>query len=131
MVDPKPDDRVVKVRDINIRYVDWGDNGPTLLLLHGSMRTSRSWDAMARALHDRFHVIALDARGHGDSDWTKRGYGYTNMVQDLGAFFGQLAKAFKSREGNSATGHQFAALRRNFIGHDKEHAQQRWANTQQ
>ncbi|HIN71161.1 MAG TPA: alpha/beta hydrolase, partial [Dehalococcoidia bacterium] len=64
MVKSKPQERFVRVRDINLRYVDWGDNGPMLLLLHGSMRTSRSWDAMARLLHDRFHVIALDARGH-------------------------------------------------------------------
>ena len=63
---------------------------PTLLLLHGSMRTSRSWDAMARLLHDRFHVIALDARGHGDSDWTQKGYGYSNLIEDLKGFCDEL-----------------------------------------
>ena len=90
MVKSKPQERFVRVRDINLRYVDWGDNGPTLLLLHGSMRTSRSWDAMARLLHDRFHVIALDARGHGNSDWTQRGYGYSNLTEDLKGFCDEL-----------------------------------------
>jgi pimeloyl-ACP methyl ester carboxylesterase len=66
--------------------VDWGDNGPSLVLLHGDMRTSRSWDAVARELSPRFHVIALDARGHGDSDWTPRGYSMRDRVEDLAAF---------------------------------------------
>ena len=66
--------------------MDWGDNGPLLLLLHGDMRTSRSWDAVARELASWFHVIALDARGHGDSDWTRRGYSMSDRVEDLAAF---------------------------------------------
>jgi len=90
MDESKPQDRFVTVRDINLRYVDWGDNGPVLLLMHGSMRTSRSWDAVARDLHNRFHVISLDARGHGDSDWPQRGYAYSNQVQDLKAVCDEL-----------------------------------------
>ena len=81
-----PTENFVSARDIRLRYVDWGDNGPLVLLLHGDMRTSRSWDAVARDLRDRFHVIALDARGHGDSDWTPRGYTLQERVNDLGAF---------------------------------------------
>jgi pimeloyl-ACP methyl ester carboxylesterase len=50
------------------------------------MRTSRSWDAVARDLSAQFHVIALDARGHGDSDWTPRGYAVAERVADLEAF---------------------------------------------
>ena len=90
MLESGPQDRIVKVRDINLRYVDWGDNGPLLLLMHGSMRTSRSWDAMARDLQHRFHVISMDARGHGDSDWTPDGYSYTNRAKDLKAFCDEL-----------------------------------------
>ena len=85
-----PTENFVSVRGIRLRYVDWGDNGPTVLLLHGDMRTSRSWDAVARDLHDRFHVIALDARGHGDSDWTPRGYTIQERVNDLAAFCDRL-----------------------------------------
>ena len=66
--------------------MDWGGNGPPLLLLHGDMRTSRSWDAVARELASQFHVIAVDARGHGDSDWTPRGYSMSDRVEDLTAF---------------------------------------------
>ena len=66
--------------------MDWGDNGPPLLLVHGDMRTSRSWDAVARDLSQQFHVVAPDARGHGDSDWTARGYTLRERVDDLAAF---------------------------------------------
>lgn len=86
MFELQPRDRFVQVRDINVRYVDWGDNGPVLLMLHGSMRTSRSWDAVARDLRTQFHVISLDARGHGDSEWTERGYRFSNRVDDVSAF---------------------------------------------
>ena len=82
----QPENHFVKVRGITLRYVDWGDNGPLLLLLHGAMRTSRSWDAVARSLRPHYHVISLDARGHGDSEWTARGYRFTNRVEDVSAF---------------------------------------------
>ena len=73
-------------RGITLRYVDWGSDGPAMLLLHGDMRTSRSWDAVSRRLSADYRVIALDARGHGDSDWTPRGYRFAERVDDLAAF---------------------------------------------
>ena len=71
---PEPKSDTARVRGITLHYVEWGDRGPPLLMLHGDMRTSRSWDAVARDLSSRFRVIAVDARGHGGSDWTPRGY---------------------------------------------------------
>lgn len=76
----------VKIRGVRLCYVDWGGDGPTMLLLHGDMRTSRSWDAVSRRLMGEYRVIALDARGHGDSDWTPRGYRFAERVDDLAAF---------------------------------------------
>ena len=82
----EPPSQYVNVRDIRLNYVDWGGCGAPMLLLHGDMRTSRSWDAVARRLTDEYRVIALDARGHGDSDWTPRGYRFAERVDDLAAF---------------------------------------------
>ncbi len=82
----QPQDRFANVGGLRLRYVDWGDNGPPLLLFHGDMRTSRSWDAVARDLRDRNRVVALDARGHGDSDWTQSGYRLAQRTEDLGGF---------------------------------------------
>ncbi|RJF89665.1 alpha/beta hydrolase [Oleomonas cavernae] len=54
---------------LRLHYVDWGnDAAPPLILVHGGNDHCRSWDWVAQALCDRFHVIALDLRGHGDSD---------------------------------------------------------------
>jgi pimeloyl-ACP methyl ester carboxylesterase len=59
---------------IKIHYLDWGNkDAPTLLLLHGTRDHARSWDWTARALRDRWHVVALDLRGHGDSAWSPDG----------------------------------------------------------
>ena len=42
---------------------------PTILMLHGGGQNRFSWKNTGQVLADRgFHVIALDARGHGDSD---------------------------------------------------------------
>lgn len=42
--------------------------GPALVLLHGGGANAHWWDAVAPRLAERFHVVALDFRGHGDSD---------------------------------------------------------------
>jgi len=70
---------------LRLHYVDWGNaDAPPLLLVHGGRDHARSWDWVARALRDRFHVIAPDLRGHGDSSWAI-GSNYNNyeFVYDL------------------------------------------------
>jgi len=55
---------------LRMHYVDWGNpDAPPLLLLHGGRDHARSWDWVARELRSRYHVIAPDLRGHGDSAW--------------------------------------------------------------
>jgi pimeloyl-ACP methyl ester carboxylesterase len=59
---------------IKIHYLDWGnETAPTLLLIHGTRDHARSWDWTARALRDHWHVVAMDLRGHGDSEWSPDG----------------------------------------------------------
>ncbi|MFA5119975.1 alpha/beta fold hydrolase [Zavarzinia sp.] len=54
---------------LRLHYVDWGnEEAPPLILVHGGNDHCRSWDWVAQRLADRFHVIAPDLRGHGDSD---------------------------------------------------------------
>src|SRR5206468_2638983 len=54
---------------LRFHYVTWGpDSAPPVLLLHGITGHARTWDALARDLSADFRVIALDQRGHGDSD---------------------------------------------------------------
>src|SRR5690606_8011737 len=46
-----------------------------------------SWDLVSLALCGEFHVLALDQRGHGDSEWSRGAhYGIDEMMQDAAAF---------------------------------------------
>jgi pimeloyl-ACP methyl ester carboxylesterase len=55
---------------VHLHAVCWGDaSRPTLVLLHGGGANAHWWDAVAPRLAQRFRPVALDFRGHGDSDW--------------------------------------------------------------
>ena len=49
---------------------EWGDASlPALVCLHGVTSHGRHFARLAERLSDRFHVVALDLRGHGNSPW--------------------------------------------------------------
>lgn len=59
---------------LRLNYLDWGNpDAPTLILVHGGRDHARSWDWIARALRDDWHIICPDLRGHGDSAWSPDG----------------------------------------------------------
>ena len=70
---------------LRLHYLDWGnEESPDLLLVHGVHDHCHSWDWLAQPLRDRFHVVAPDLRGHGDSEWTRGSpYSYLEYVQDI------------------------------------------------
>jgi len=74
--------RNVRVDGLMFHYLDWGGSGAPLVMLHGLSGHARTWDHTAAALSDRYHVLALDQRGHGDSDWAPQ-YGLRPMANDL------------------------------------------------
>jgi pimeloyl-ACP methyl ester carboxylesterase len=80
-----PEARTYQSQGLRLHYTDWGNgSAPPLLLVHGGLDQSRSWDAVARALRATFHVVAPDLRGHGDSDWaTGSSYSLSDHVYDL------------------------------------------------
>ncbi len=78
-------DRTVNVRGIDVHYLDWGDPAaPPMVLLHGLTGHAHIWDHMAPALAERFHLLAPDQRGHGDSGHAAT-YATTDFVGDLEA----------------------------------------------
>ena len=82
-----PTDHNVEINGLNIHYVDWGgDSNRTLLFAHGQGGNARNWDHIARELRNEFRVIALDQRGHGDSDHTREGYAVSAFGSDLAEF---------------------------------------------
>ncbi len=74
----------------------WGEPGHQLvLLLHGGGQTRHAWKGAGEALSEQgYHAIALDARGHGDSDWIASGeYDHQDMVRDLAAVAKSISSA--------------------------------------
>lgn len=73
---------------VTIAGDSWGDpGGPLILLMHGGGQTRHAWKNAGRDLgRAGYQAVALDARGHGDSDWAPDGdYGMDAMVRDLEA----------------------------------------------
>lgn len=81
--------RTVGINGLTFRYTDWGGSGAPLVMLHGLSGHARTWDHTAAALSDRYHVLALDQRGHGDTDWAPQ-YGLSPMSADLLGFLDAL-----------------------------------------
>lgn len=81
----EPREQKVEARGLRLHYVEWGEPGaPAIVLLHGMSAMCRIWDPLGRALHDRYHLIALDQRGHGDSSWPAGpAYRTDDYVDDL------------------------------------------------
>jgi pimeloyl-ACP methyl ester carboxylesterase len=65
---------------------------PSLLFLHGSGQTRQSWRrALAEASTRGYRAIALDMRGHGDSDWSPDGaYGLERFTEDVRQVVAQI-----------------------------------------
>ena len=77
-----PSERFFRSGTLRIHFRDWGGEGPPLVIVHGLRDHSHSFDDLAAALADRFHVHALDLRGHGDSETTPY-YAFGHFVLDL------------------------------------------------
>src|ERR1043166_2324789 len=83
-----PADGTTTLTGLRFHFLDWGTRGePPMLLLHGGAQTAHSWDEVAPDLARDHHVLALDQRGHGDSDWSPDGrYRREDFVADVRAF---------------------------------------------
>jgi pimeloyl-ACP methyl ester carboxylesterase len=112
-----PTNLFVTVNGLRIHYVDWGN--PTalgaeaprakaarpLILIHGLDRVSRTFDHLAPHFTSRYHVIAMDMRGHGDSGWDPEGrYLVEDHVGDVEGLVEQLGLKNITIWGNSTGG---------------------------
>lgn len=81
-------ERQVAVGELKLHYQEWGDPArPTILMVHGFGVSGHMFDEFADRAQSRFHLIALDQRGHGDSDWAGDGdYSRDAFVKDIEGF---------------------------------------------
>jgi esterase len=63
-------ERDIIANGIRLHVLDWGpQDAPGLLLLHGGCLTAHTWDLVCLSLSSTFRCLAIDMRGHGDSEW--------------------------------------------------------------
>lgn len=103
---PAPRSAFIEIAGSRLHYAAHGDPAaPPLVLVHGMRDHARSWDWIAAALADRWHVIAPDLRGHGDSFHAgASGYGLAAFVLDLADLIDALALATVALVGHSLGG---------------------------
>jgi len=84
----RPRDEYLDVNGLRLHYLDWGKNSQkTMLLLHGFMAHAHVWDEFVSGFRNRYHIIALDQRGHGDSQWSEdEAYSLDDHFSDIANF---------------------------------------------
>ena len=88
----EPKSQTLDVNGMRVHYLDWGNLGaPPVVCVHGYTSSAQAFNALARRFHDRYHFVALDVRGHGESAWSPTGaYQYRDQVGDLAAVVDKL-----------------------------------------
>ena len=78
----------IVIRHQRFHYLEWGDlQAQPILLLHGGHQSAHSWDLVSLHFAKKYRVIALDQRGHGDSEWARNGdYSNHTMAHDARTF---------------------------------------------
>ena len=71
---PQTTDQLIEMNGLRFHYRDWRSAKPDaedLVLLHGYTGHARSWDWFAERMSDSYRVLALDQRGHGETQWAQ------------------------------------------------------------
>ena len=108
--------RSFPVNGLTLCALEWGRPGrPGLCFLHGGSAHAHWFDAVAPDFADRYHVLSLDQRGHGASDWAKptaegTAYATPSFVSDLLGVIDALGWDRMALCGHSMGGHNAMTL---------------------
>lgn len=84
---------IASTDEVTLAVHDFGGNGRTVFLSHATGFHGRVWTTIAKRLHDRYHCVAVDYRGHGDSNGPADGnYVWTGFADDTCAVIDDLAE---------------------------------------
>jgi pimeloyl-ACP methyl ester carboxylesterase len=97
----------MEVGGLALQALEWGPAGRSgVLLLHGGAAHAHWFDAVAAPLAERRHVVALDQRGHGESQWAQPpAYATQDFARDLVGVMDCLGWATAVLVGHSMGGH--------------------------
>ncbi len=87
-----PRDHFVSINGLRLHYIEWGSTqAPPVVLLHGGSAHAHWWHHFAATVTDRYRVLALDLRGHGDSEHIDPpAYQIEDYAEDVAAFLATL-----------------------------------------
>ena len=100
-----PQDQYAEVNGVRMQYLDWGGEGPLMLMIHGLWSTAHWYDELAPHFTDRYHVVGFTRREHGAS---QKGTGLISLdllADDLSDFL----RLFTS-EPAVLVGHSYAGI---------------------
>ena len=104
--------RSFSVNGLALNALEWGEPGrPALCFLHGGSAHAHWFDGVAPAFADRYHVVSLDQRGHGASDWSPAAaYATPDFAGDLLGVADALGWERLTLAGHSMGGHNAMAF---------------------
>jgi esterase len=104
----------LEVNGLRLHYLDWGAPGVDalpLVILHGLTGSAAAMARVGDHFASRYRVVALDQRGHGDSQHsTERAYRTSDYVSDLEGFVDALGFERFALLGHSMGGHNTIAF---------------------
>jgi pimeloyl-ACP methyl ester carboxylesterase len=83
-------DEFIIAGDITLHYVQWGEQGPPVVCIHGLTANAFCFQSFADDLASEYRVIAYDLRGRGDSDKLEDGYSIPIHTEDLNELIDEL-----------------------------------------
>jgi pimeloyl-ACP methyl ester carboxylesterase len=103
--------RRIQVGGLALHILEWGPTRRSgILLLHGGAAHAHWFDAVAATLAERRHVVALDQRGHGESEWVRPpAYATQDFAGDLVGIIDGLGWTTVVLVGHSMGGHNAIA----------------------
>ncbi|MEM1254413.1 MAG: alpha/beta hydrolase [Cyanobacteria bacterium P01_H01_bin.21] len=96
--------KAVTLGSITLSYLDWETSGAPILLLHGLADHALGWAAVGDLIADGYHPVAVDMRGHGESDKPDSGYDFDTVMQDLSQLMDHLGWSTAHVVGHSWAG---------------------------
>ena len=94
----------ISTGEIEINYAEGPDNGPALVLIPGQGADWTNYSKVIEPLSTKYHVFAVDVRGHGKSDWSTGDYSFKTIGEDMIALLEQAVKRKAIISGNSSGG---------------------------
>ena len=99
----------LNLSEIQLSYLEWQpkenqDKKQPLLLLHGLADSALVWLNLGEYLTDKYHIVAPDMRGHGESGKPESGYSFEKIIADLEALIENLNWSSANILGHSWTG---------------------------